>query len=313
MQCKICNSTLNSPELIQVKEMMFGSGESFNYFICSVCGCLQIEEPPTDMKKYYPSDYYVHKHKWTFSEKRGIKHKLRGKIAQTPFHILHQYVKNLDIMNLIHFGKLKFEYRVLDVGCGSGDLLYEFYKHGFSDLTGIDPFLGEEYRSSTINLFKMGIEQMTGKFDLVIFNHSFEHIWEQDKTIKKAKELLSEDGMVLIRLPVINLAFEKYRENWVQIDAPRHLFLHTEKSVNVLCGNNGLRIVKILYDSNEFQFVGSEQNAIGILLSAPNSYYENPNISIFSESDVRRFNKDAKKLNREKRGDQASFFIRRIQ
>jgi len=291
---------------------MFGTGEKFNYFLCDVCKCLQIEHLPDDIEKYYPSEYYVHKHKWTFSEGRSIKHKLRGQIAQTPFYLLHRYVKNLDIMSLIYFGKLRFDFKILDVGCGEGDLLYELYKHGFSDLTGIDPFLNEEYSSSTINLFKKGIEQMTGKFDLVIFNHSYEHIWDQNLTLKMAKELLNENGKILIRTPVLNYAFEKYRENWVQIDAPRHFFLHSESSLRILCNKNELSIAKVLFDSTEFQFVGSEQNVIGIPLNAPNSFYENPKESIFKDSDIKKFNREAKKLNRENRGDQASFFIRKI-
>ena len=57
MKCKICeNIQDNKP--YQVREMMFGFRDVFSYFECSQCGCLQIDKIPTDMTKYYPSNYY---------------------------------------------------------------------------------------------------------------------------------------------------------------------------------------------------------------------------------------------------------------
>ena len=38
--------------------MMFGYRETFTYFQCNLCRCLQIAEMPQDMSRYYPQDYY---------------------------------------------------------------------------------------------------------------------------------------------------------------------------------------------------------------------------------------------------------------
>jgi hypothetical protein len=38
--------------------MQLGLREEFEYFECSKCGCLQIEEVPLDLSKYYPDNYY---------------------------------------------------------------------------------------------------------------------------------------------------------------------------------------------------------------------------------------------------------------
>jgi hypothetical protein len=50
----------------------------------------------------------------------------------------------------------------------------------------------------------------------------------------------------------------------------------------------------------------------GIALHADNSYLENTKKSIFSMKDVKYFKKQAKKLNKEEKGDQVVLFIKRI-
>ena len=53
--CRICSNT-KSNLYFDVREMMYGSREKFEYFQCSKCGCLQIENIPNDIakhKKYY--------------------------------------------------------------------------------------------------------------------------------------------------------------------------------------------------------------------------------------------------------------------
>ncbi len=41
-----------------------------------------------------------------------------------------------------------------------------------------------------------------------------------------------------------------------QIDAPRHLYLHTETSLQRLAAETGFQIEKVLYDATGFQFCG---------------------------------------------------------
>ena len=45
-----------------VREMMYGFKDEFDYFECGNCGCLQIEQIPDDLSKYYPENY------WQFEE-----------------------------------------------------------------------------------------------------------------------------------------------------------------------------------------------------------------------------------------------------
>ncbi|MCX7877895.1 MAG: class I SAM-dependent methyltransferase [Ignavibacteria bacterium] len=213
---------------------------------------------------------------------------------------------------MIHYGSINFKDRILDVGCGNGSLLKDFLRYGFKNLTGIDPFLKMETKEDNIRLLKKNLFEEEETYDVIIFNHSFEHIWEQRRTLIKSSELLSEKGCLIIRMPVVNYAFEKYRENWIQIDAPRHFFVHSLKSFEILCKTCNLKTDKIIFDSTEFQFIASEQLKMGIFLTSHNSYYTDQSNCQFTQDELKSFRHLTRKLNKKYLGDQAVFFIRKV-
>jgi len=146
-----------------------------------------------------------------------------------------------------------------------------------------------------------------------MFHHSFEHVADPLETLYFVKKLLSPNGTRLIRIPVVDSwAWENYGVNWVQIDAPRHFFLHSQKSMKILAKSAGFKIKEIICDSTEFQFWGSEQYKRDIPLNSENSYSVNPSKSIFSKREIRIFKEKAKKLNSESRGDQVAFYLKKF-
>lgn len=108
---------------------------------------------------------------------------------------------------------------VLDIGCGYGDYLLEFYKkNSFAYLIGIDNdkdvikiaqqnILNKELNRSIKLEFKDIFNYQTKqKFDFIFMN-SILHYFDSSKTLKlfnKTKELLKEKGVILIREQVIN-------------------------------------------------------------------------------------------------------------
>ena len=106
------------------------------------------------------------------------------------------------------------------------------------------------------------------------------------------------------------IMWRHYRENWVQLDAPRHFFLHSVQSLERLAQSTGFELVNVIYDSTEFQFGCSEMYLKGLALrpnaagSTQNSY-----LSYFSEDDMISFQAMAKDLNRKNDGDQACFVL----
>jgi SAM-dependent methyltransferase len=205
----------------------------------------------------------------------------------------------------------KPDYQILDVGCGSGKLLLRLKKKGFSNLTGIDPFIHEDiFYQNGVNILKKEIKDVEGQFDFIMLHHSLEHMSNPLETFENLYRILKPDRFALIRTPVASsYAWKKYGANWVQLDAPRHLFLHTVKSMQILADKVGFEIHDIIFDSTEFQFLGSEQYMRDIPLKDIRSYKTKSNESIFSEEEVRHFKEKAAELNKNGEGDQACFYL----
>ncbi len=142
-------------------------------------------------------------------------------------------------------------------------------------------------------------------------NHSFEHMPDPHGVFVQLKRLLDRNGRLVIRTPVATgLAWRIYGADWIQLDAPRHLFIHTKRSIEILAHAAGLTLDSAIYDSTGFQFWGSEQYRLGIALKDKRSYKHSPSHSVFSKSQIANFSKQAEDLNQRGEGDQACFYLR---
>lgn len=313
--CEICGNK-NDNEILRVHEMYFGTREEFEYLNCSICNCLQLINPPNDLSKYYPKDYFTYQQKIENIIKSWL-NRFRDKAAMGESNFIGNillkilgeptYIKKLKDANV------DFKDKILDVGCGKGILLYKMKQSGFKNVMGIDPFIDETivYKNG-LKILKGNLSEISEKYDFIMFNHSFEHMSNPLEIMINAHSLLNNGKFILLRIPVCDsYAFKHYRNNWCSLDAPRHLYLHTKKSIKILADKSGFEIEKISYDSRSWQFWGSEQYAKNISLLAENSYYVNPKESIFSVEDIRKFEEKTAKLNEIGEGDQAEFYLRK--
>ncbi|MFA6598894.1 MAG: class I SAM-dependent methyltransferase [Ignavibacteriaceae bacterium] len=312
--CKICRNTDNTEEY-KLQEMMFGTHHEFDYFKCTNCGCLQIKQFPENIEKYYPANYLS----MPEFRKSGLKKYLLKKREQYLFRRRGVIGKILTQLfgydsNLYWFSEtdLKKDDYILEVGCGRGELLVKLSDAGFNNLLGIDPFIEKDIIfNNKYKIIKKDLAQIDeNNFDYVMFHHSFEHLKNPVETFELLKKVVRKKGTVLIRIPLIDsYAWEFYKTNWVQLDPPRHYFLHTVKSIKFLADKFGFKIDKIVYDSIGMQFWGSEQYKKQIALMDPKSHLINPAGSIFTDKEISNFNKRAKELNKSKKGDAACFYL----
>ena len=295
--------------------MMFGYRDVFTYFQCPVCGCLQISDIPSDMSKYYPSEYYS----FNVSAEGGswLKNrlkKLRDKYAVSGVGFSGSILNILFPADLIKVYKgIPADSKILDVGCGTGALLCRLKEAGFQNLAGIDPFnAGSIKYAGGLSVEKKSLSEMTGKWDLITYHHSFEHIAFPVEELLKVSELLADKGLCIIRIPIVDsFAWKHYKTDWIQIDAPRHFFLYSIKSFELLAEKAGMVIDKIEYDSTDFQFWGSEQYRENISLSDKRSFSINPGKSLFTREEIKKFAKKSLELNDNKLGDQIIIFLKR--
>jgi SAM-dependent methyltransferase len=288
----------------QVKEMMYGLREEFTYFECLTCGCLQLTDIPLDMSRYYPLDYYSFKTKGKASLYTVL---IRSRNNYVLFHkglfgkLINYRYSNPAISALSRINLSKNS-RILDVGCGSGQILQSLRQTGFNNLLGVDKYLSQDMIINGVELKKQELPQTAGKWDLIMFYHSFEHIPNQLETLRAVANHLADEGTCLISIPTVSsYAWKHYRENWVQLDAPRHFYLHSLKSMNLIAKKSGLCIKKTGYNSTAFQFWGSELYIKNIPLSNGARF--------FSKSAMKEFHRQARELNALNQGDSAVFYL----
>jgi SAM-dependent methyltransferase len=310
LHCKICGNESDN-ELIVATERMFGLGDKFDYFVCSKCYCLQIKDIPGNLGKYYPSDYYSYSKakfpselNWfNFFLKKSLIKYYMGYFDITGFLLSFIYENPFP---WIRKKEINFNSKILDIGSGAGRKLLSLQRSGFLNLTGIDPFIDKDiFYDNGVRILKKDISEINEKYDFIMLHHSFEHMENPEQVINHISRFLSPQGCVLIRIPVANsYAWHKYKDFWSGLDAPRHLFLHTPQSMDILLENTDLKVDEIIYDSTEFQFTGSEKYLKNLLFSAPDD--------IFTKKEIRNYAKEAKKLNRNKQGDWACFFLKKV-
>jgi SAM-dependent methyltransferase len=324
--CRICFNNKNNITYI-FSEMFFGTKKMFPYFQCSNCGCIQIKDIPENMSEYYPGNYYsFDSNPEELYKKRNLGEKFKQKliIFRDQFNlfkkgllgsIIQKLKPNQDQkINSLKQLRLNSSLTILDVGCGSGDFLFYIMQLGFRSLTGIDPYLRKDiYYSNGLKIFKKNPEELvldSQRYDLIMLHHVFEHMKDPLNILISCKKILNEDGLLLIRVPISDsFAWKNYRENWIQLDPPRHLYIHSINSLKILADQSGFEISKIIYDSSEFQFLGSEQYKKGIPLISDNSFFENLHKSIFSKKEKKEYQKKAIELNTRQEGDQVIVYL----
>ena len=309
--CRICNSS-GDFGIITAREMMFGSRETFDYFRCDFCECLQIDLYPESIDKHYPSDYYSLAN--TIPSDSPLLRFLVGQrdmFAATGKGVVGRllyWVKSKEEIRNVSSALRNKNLRILDVGSGGGGFLRQLRNAGFKNLTGIDPLLSEDQIvDDHLVIRKQSIFEHAGEYDSIFFNHSFEHMPRQSEVIKSASELLVKGGKLVIRIPLSSsFAYQKYGRDWVQLDAPRHFYLHSLKSIGILISSAGLEMETVKFDSFDFQFWGSELYQRDVALLEGQASFDSQR-SNFTESELKMFSEEARRVNSEGIGDQAIF------
>lgn len=321
-KCKICGGG-DGNRFHSAREMMFGTRDEFVYLECGTCGTVQITEIP-DLSGYYTQDYYSFDATGDFADTASWKQRLATRmigdfivndrnfpglyVARKRQWIAEQFPPSLreEVIGL------NFRSRILDFGCGSGRLLRTLRLFGFCNLTGADAFINADiFYPSGVKIYRQSLDKLEPSYDLIMLHHSFEHLPDPSESFAQIRRLLAKSGICLVRIPVVNFAWEKYGVNWVQLDPPRHLFLYTENSFRQLAKRAGFIVERVVYDSEGFQFWGSEQYVRDISMNDKRAYKGRVSESIFTTRQLDEWQRQAEELNARGLGDQACFYLRK--
>jgi SAM-dependent methyltransferase len=144
--------------------------------------------------------------------------------------------------------KVKSQGRLLEIGPWIGIFSINAKDAGFdvdaieSDGACVD-FLGDIVG---IKVFRSNdpaatLAELPERYDAVVMWHSLEHLPTPWLVIEKASKALKPGGILLIAIPNIDSYDSRVmRENWVHLDAPRHLYFYAPGALSALCLRFGM-------------------------------------------------------------------------
>jgi SAM-dependent methyltransferase len=240
VRCPACSTAQESAAvLLRGHDRLTGAPGEFAVVACPACG-LAFTEPrlgPEDFATYYPDSYSA------YEPNTGARRSLGERLGD-----LHREA-------VIRFGAYRRVWRrspgrVLDVGCGVGDLAAAFARHGWA-ASGIEPSAqaAEHARAAGVDAVTGTLADAPwaeGEFDAVLFNHSLEHIDDPAQAVADAARLLRPGGLLAIAVPNFGSWHRRlFGSAWFQLDLPRHLQHFDRDSLDALVRAAGLRTVEV--------------------------------------------------------------------
>jgi len=154
--------------------------------------------------------------------------------------------------------------RILDIGSGSGELLYIGEQLGYQmEGIEIDPSYAEfGRRTYGVDLRTQSWEDLnkpSGTFDVVTIFHVLEHLENPVWVIEKLAKLLRPNGRLIVEVPNVESTATSYAQKWHF----GHLFHFNVPTMNALGSRCGLR--------EEHTATGSENGLVSVVFQRDHS------------------------------------------
>ena len=228
-RCEVCDT--NCPH-----RRAFG-GALGTIWCCTACGTAQTEQHHAKQaESTYDSSYFDGSDRYLEREAE----------LQEHFSLL------LDLI-----ARRRSPGRLLDVGCGTGQLLcvarshghevhgieYSAFASGFArDHNGLDVVTGTVAEGSP---------SLHGPFDVITINHVLEHLPNPRADLRILRDLLAPGGLLVVGVPNYASAFRvALRYRWPSLLPSEHLWHFTPSGLTSLLHQSGLPKVEVLSGDN---------------------------------------------------------------
>lgn len=243
-RCPVCAAPLGAP-LLSSPDRWQGTPGSFSVVRCATCGVaatLPTSLGAEQLAAFYPSTYGAY----------GLP---RGALG-----LLSALIRGLQSRQALRTEPLQRlaempPGRLLDVGCGRGDLGAWLIQRGWTAV-GVEPSAeacalartrGVDARSGTLGEVELEPES----FDAVVFRQSLEHVSDPIADLARARAVLRADGSLIISVPNFgSWQRRRFGGDWFHLDLPRHRFHFDVPALRLALARAGFEDVEICTSSS---------------------------------------------------------------
>lgn len=148
--------------------------------------------------------------------------------------------------------------RVLEIGCSNGVFL-DLFKEKKYETWGVEPSesakIAGKKGHKIIRGFFESVSLPTGFFDLVIINHTLEHMDNPVEVLKKVHKVLKKDGVVFVDVPNFgSLSSKILGKRWPYLLPEEHKHQFTKESLTNLLINSGFKVIHWESRSGIFEY-----------------------------------------------------------
>ena len=226
--------------VIRGVDRQIGTTGQFAVHVCDRCGAgvtlPRVDTP--DLAPFYPNEY------GPFVRQRG----LISLLASVYYRWRDAHVFRRKPYSAV--ADRPAGSRLVDVGCGRGDLGAVFLARGW-DVTGVDPSPDavEGVRTRGMTGIEGTLDTVAlpaAHFDAASFQHALEHTTYPLEDLQRVRAALRDGGQVLIAVPNFGYWQRKlFGTYWYPLDLPRHRFHFTGESLRIVLERAGFTEVDV--------------------------------------------------------------------
>ena len=212
VRCYYCNSDRSISE--------FYDKYGFRHVRCGVCGMVFANPRLKDEIAHglYSEDDYAQSYKLKLVPSIEYRRNVLG---------VNKYNQIIDLLG-------RNEGRILDIGCGLGEMLSIFKENGW-DTLGVEfnPFASgyarENFGISVVNKSIYDFDE-SAKFDVIMLWGVLEHLYDPSNILNKCRTLLKENSLLVLEVPSSDSLLVRYAENTGKkvdriIEGDKHIML----------------------------------------------------------------------------------------
>ena len=245
VKCDLCGSS-DASVLFQARDRRFGLPGNFAVVRCGCCRLVRTEPQPERLDAFYPRNRY-----YSYAPPTPPSPRARARVREA------YGLDGRDLAARLGRGRLLPGLppgppgEILDVGCGSGEMLLALREAGWScHGVEVDPGAVSAARAAGLADVHAGdlleLDYPPASFDAIRFWHVLEHVRSPRAQLAAAQSLLRPGGTLTIGVPNFgSLIARVARERSFYLDVPRHLWHFDRRTLGRLVREVGFDVTRL--------------------------------------------------------------------